>query len=241
MVAARWRQRVRMVVALLLGVAAALLARWADGRAGLSGLADLLRASCTLVLAGLLFWIQRRPAHGELRLDEPARTYYVPPRAGVSSVPLWTGFSAYAAVDIALDTGHERWRLGLAAFSGLVAVGTVLLGWRRAPGVELTPDGVTHRHLEREVFVPWAALDPVGRVGSGRGFGAISLPVQRPELLRGSGWGRNREQVATTELDLAPTRLAAVLRHYVTHPEDRAAIGTREELARLRQLLGDPA
>ncbi|MFC0004768.1 hypothetical protein [Micromonospora siamensis] len=239
--AARRRQRIRIVVALLLGGAAALLAHREEA---LGGSAGLLGPLPVLLFAGAILWVVwRRPGRGELRVDEQERAFYVPPRPGVGLAPVWAGYAAYQAVGSAFDAPRDRTSLAFAVLFGIFALGIAVGCWRRAPGVELTPDGITHRHLEREVFVPWAAVDPAGRVGtpSPRRVGAISLPIVRPELLRGRGWGRTRDQVGTAELDLAPARLAAVLRHYVTHPEDRSAIGTTGELARLRQRLDGPA
>ncbi|MBY8871609.1 hypothetical protein K7640_07090 [Micromonospora sp. PLK6-60] len=233
--AARRRQRIMVVSALVVGALVAPLAHWGYATGGPARLLGLLPLVLLLGAAVRLF--RARPGRGRLRVDVREHAFYVPPRAGVGFAPLLVGFATYQAVDTALRTSLPA----LVALFGTVAVGFAAICWRRAPGVEVTPEGITHRHLEREIFVPWAALDPAGRVGSPRGTGIISLPVNRPELLRVRGWGRNREAVAVTELDVAPTELAAVLRHYTTRPTERAAIGTDEEYARLRQLLDEAA
>ena len=48
-------------------------------------------------------------------------------------------------------------------------------------------------------------------------------------------WGRYRyESLPVGRVDVDPTFLTSVIRHYVEHPEHRAAIGTDTELARLQ-------
>ncbi|MET7468373.1 hypothetical protein ACFYON_12610 [Micromonospora sp. NPDC005686] len=49
--------------------------------------------------------------------------------------------------------------------------------------------------------------------------------------------GRDGTTVAVREVGAAPALIAGAIRHYLTHPEHRAAIGTREEYARLRRTL----
>ncbi|MEV0155275.1 hypothetical protein AB0H57_16245 [Micromonospora sp. NPDC050686] len=231
--AARRRQRVLIVSALVGGALLAPLVRWGYAVGGPAIMLGLL--PLVLLLGAVVRLLRARPGGRGLRVDAREGAFYVPPRAGFGFAPLVVGFATYQAVDTALRASSPT----LAALFGIVAVGIAAGCWRRAPGVEVTPEGITHRHLEREVFVPWAALDPAGRVGSPRGNGLISLPVSRPELLRIRGWARNREAVAVAELDAAPAELAAALRHYTTRPADRAAIGTDEEYARLRQVLDE--
>ena len=122
--------------------------------------------------------------------------------------------------------------------AGLAMTVLGLILWRRVPGVELTPDGIAHRRTERQWFVPWAALDPAGPVGFPREPGILALPIVRPELVTSSGLGRRGGLVVVRDVDTAPTEIAGAIRHYLTHPEARAAIGTAEEYTRLRAALG---
>ncbi|MBM0257730.1 hypothetical protein [Micromonospora sp. 4G55] len=235
--AALRRQRILIVVAITFGLLTGVAA---EGLRVVGGPLTLL----ALLPLGYFLWsavgsLRRPPSAAGLRIDERERVLYAAPREDAIFAPVMVGFWAYQAVDSWARADGDSFLVALAALFALFTVGFAVTFWQRAPGVELTPDGITHRRLERQWFVPWAAMDPTGLIGSPRATWAISLPVTRPGLIRhGRGWGRGRHVLSLRDVDVAPQLLAATIRHYLAAPEERAAIGTREGYDRLRRALG---
>lgn len=233
------RQRIAVTVALTVGLLWGTAAGWAV-RADDSG--ALLTLPPLLVLCWSLLRLFGRPSSAELRVAEQERAFFGPPNRGIGYRWLLLGFLAfqatYQAIHPAASTPDgRRWFLGL--LSGLFAVTLTVALWRRVPTVALTPDGITAGDPLRHLHVPWEALDPAARVRSPWQSGFLRLPVRRPELIRRRGIGvRRAVAMETRELDVGPELLAAAAAHYAAHPEHRAAIGTPEEHARLRRVLG---
>ncbi|MEH0937483.1 hypothetical protein [Micromonospora psammae] len=227
------RQRIAVVLAVVVGLLTSVGTGAGRGTAGLLALLPLV------VCVGLLVRQFRLPPSGDdLRMDERERALYAPPRAGVTLVPLLVGLGAYQTANSWPRAGDGSFRLALTVSFALLTVVFAVLFWRRVPGVQLTPEGITHRRHERQWFVPWADLDPAGRVGSPRGSGVVSLPLGRPGSSRDA---RGRGSVAVRDLDAAPERIAAAIRHYLTHSDERAEIGTPQGYARLRRALDGDA
>ncbi|HZM79337.1 MAG TPA: hypothetical protein VFC19_26700 [Candidatus Limnocylindrales bacterium] len=131
-------------------------------------------------------------------------------------------------------------QLGLVTVMGALSVAFAVLAWSMGTSaVELTPEGVMARTLWDRRTIPWEALAPGGPPRPGPRNGRIRLAFARPELVR-----RGRFRVPgkgdwiTAQLDVQPWLVADAIRWYVEHPEDRAAIGTEAEHARLLAALG---
>ncbi|MBQ1045498.1 MULTISPECIES: hypothetical protein [unclassified Micromonospora] len=237
--AALRRQRIGVAVAVVVGWLAAVVDMRAEEAGGPLVLVSLVPLAVLLVAA--VRELRRRPSRANLRMDEHERAFFAPPRATVGFLTVLTGFVLYRAIVSGDGAVEGSWDWGLAAFFLPFAIVFTALGWFRVPVVELTPEGITHGRHERRWFVPWAALDPQGQVGWRPGNRTISLPVARPDLIRaGRGVGRDGTTMAVREVDVAPALVAGAIRHYLTHSEHRAAIGTGAEYARLvRALAGE--
>ncbi|MFG3419737.1 hypothetical protein ACIBTZ_22590 [Micromonospora sp. NPDC049460] len=233
------RQRIAVTVALAVGLLWGVATGWAL-RTGDTG--ALLTLPPLLALCWSLLRLFGRPSTAELRVAEQERAFFGPPKHGIGYRCSLLGFLAFQATYQASHPAAStpdgwRWLLGL--LSGLFAVTLTVALWRRVPTVALTPDGITAGDPLRHLHVPWEALDPAVRVRSPRQSGFLRLPVRRPELIRHRGLGvRRAVAMETGELDVAPEPLVGAIRHYLAHPEHRAAIGTSEEYARLRRALG---
>jgi hypothetical protein len=183
----------------------------------------------------------------------------VPSRSGLGlepDVPL--GFTA-AIILLVLSTFGDRvvevWReVGALGDDGMIfldvvfaAVMTILhtvwaavlalhvaVAWRGF-AVEVTPEGVVVRAPLYRRLIPWAALAQGGPPRQPAGPKSVTLAVARPELVRQRGLPLF---CGTREWPDVPAGrhawlLADVIRWYVNHPEDRAAIGTEAERDRM--------
>ncbi|MEU5946902.1 hypothetical protein ABZ793_15235 [Micromonospora sp. NPDC047465] len=229
------RQRIAVAIALTVGLPWGTAAGWAV-RA--DGSAPVLTLLPLLLLIWSLVRVFGRPGDAELRVDERERAFFGPPKTRTSYRCVLLAFLAYQLTYQSVsDQDGLSW-----FFAGLSGAFTVILSvalWRQVPEVALTPAGITAGDPLRHTFVPWEALDPAAPVGSPRQSGFLRLPVRSPELVRHRGMvPRRRAIVETGELDVAPELLVGAVRHYAAHPEHRAAIGTPEEHARLRRVLG---
>ncbi|BCY07869.1 hypothetical protein L3i22_029570 [Actinoplanes sp. L3-i22] len=113
-----------------------------------------------------------------------------------------------------------------------------LLYWRTlwsGDGITLTPAGVHADKARGTVTFPWEALDqakpPVVESNE------LEIAYRRPELVKATGLLVFREWLTIGSVPL-PT-IAAALRHYLAHPEDRAGIGTTAGHERLFRAIAD--
>ncbi|MDG4803076.1 hypothetical protein [Micromonospora sp. WMMD980] len=223
--AALQRQRTTMLVALLVGLAAGLLSRWADSRGTLPSLLAMIPP---LAVIALVFReLRSHPVTGDLRVDEPGAVFFAPPRHRLGFPPVIAAWMVVVAVD-----GIGPLPLTVLLAATLVAL--VVTHWIRIPLVALDPAGV-RVGSSGALVVPWDALDPAA-VAVGRG-GRVRLVVARPERVEPRRSGRSEIDLPVRDLAVAPALLVAAIRHYVIHPEHRPAIGTTAEHARLRQEL----
>ncbi|MEU5726824.1 PH domain-containing protein [Micromonospora sp. NPDC047738] len=210
---------------LALGMASSLLALVILGRVGLTGLRRPWRRPVRLVAVGPgLLRVPAAPAFGWL----VAGLVLLLP---VFDVPL------AGAVDLLRDPEGPPGPLGyllaaapllLAALWLLPVVLLVVAVFGDRPRVDLTPAGLEIREQFGRRRIPWEALAP-GTPVRQRSGASLLLRVVRPELIEGRGlvWS----PVAAPRLWLGwlpvhPWFLADVLRFYVDHTEERAAIGT---------------
>ncbi|MCW3843506.1 hypothetical protein ONA70_25715, partial [Micromonospora yasonensis] len=103
-------------------------------------------------------------------------------------------------------------------------------------GLRLRPDGLWWRSAFQSVHVPWPALAPDGPPRPDLQATHLTLAYARPELVRRHGLRRRVDRIPVGRVH--PWFLTDVIRHYVAHPEHRAAIGTEEERRRLLGVLG---
>ncbi|GAA3757948.1 hypothetical protein [Micromonospora maritima] len=132
--------------------------------------------------------------------------------------------SAEAGIDTTIDAVLGVLWLALIALVVRAAV--------RGHDVRLDPEGLHVTGLLGSRTVPWAA-GPAAEAPGDDGRSSIRLPltVARPELVRRHGLVVGRPRLPTDGVDAR--FLAAVISHYVAHPQHRSAIGTPEEYRRL--------
>jgi hypothetical protein len=100
------------------------------------------------------------------------------------------------------------------------------------PRLELDPGGLTIREM-RSRRIAWDQLAPGGPLPPAkRRQGELTLRFTGPSYY-GLPPG---DRIPISWMDVDPAFLANAIRHYVEHPEHRAAIGTAEELSRLELL-----
>lgn len=115
----------------------------------------------------------------------------------------------------------------------LVAAAAALLSWCDLPRLELRPDGVRVRRL-RSAATPWAALRRGTPLRPRRNDQILALPVDNPDLVSPL-FAKN--PLIPLGWDADPWFVADTIRWYVDHPQDRPALGTEAELARLQERL----
>ncbi|MEW2331164.1 hypothetical protein AB0880_25560 [Micromonospora chersina] len=117
------------------------------------------------------------------------------------------------------------------ALSWLVLVALLLVEAWRGHEVQLRPGGIRHRWVLGSLTVPWEAL-PAAQVAPGADRPSrLRMAFAKPLLVRRRGIPWSRNELRTDGVDAR--FLAAAIRHYVRHPEQRAAIGAQAEYRRL--------
>ncbi|SBT51539.1 hypothetical protein [Micromonospora auratinigra] len=235
--AALRRQRATVLIALGVGLGTGLLLFWAKGVGGFVALLAPLPALAFVVLT--LWHLFRAPGTAELRVDPGSRSFFSAPRRLPTLLAVLSGWLAFQAVDGVRQADEDRVLVLLAALAALVCVMSVLVSWSRVPFVAVTPEGLSIGAPRPQAVVPWVTLDQQAPARPPNGIDTVlRLTVTRPELTRRAGWwARKPFFVPVRELEVAPALLVDAIRYYVAHPEHRAAIGTPEEYARLRQAL----
>ncbi|MFU8852985.1 hypothetical protein ACNAW0_18645 [Micromonospora sp. SL1-18] len=193
-----------------------------------------------LAAAYLTYRLLRRPSRAQLRLATSA--FYAPPRGPVALPVAVTTWLLYLVI---YDDGEQQrdapWALLFAALAVGMAGFVLSRQWRNVALIDLTPEGIGMGWPRRSAFVPWSALDlhhPIYALDHDR---ALRLPLARPDLVhRRFGRRRDEHSPGLGDIDVAPSFLAAAVRHYARYPEYRAAIGTPEEYNRLRSALAAP-
>ncbi|WP_146604007.1 hypothetical protein [Micromonospora deserti] len=106
----------------------------------------------------------------------------------------------------------------------------VVEAWR-GHGVQFHPHGVRQSSALGSLTVPWEAL-PTAQIPPGADRPSwLRMAFTEPQLVRRRGIPWSRKALRTDNVDAG--FLAAVIRHYVCHPERRAAIGSQAEYERL--------
>jgi hypothetical protein len=112
--------------------------------------------------------------------------------------------------------------VSLLAVGVFVAVAAAFLVVRR-PQLLLDSEGLTIRRLWSNTRLPWDELAPGGPLPPAKKQRQLQLfrkpPPNYPNYVPA-------EAIPVGRLDIDPAFLATAIRHYVEHPESRAAIGT---------------
>ncbi|MEU9824785.1 hypothetical protein [Micromonospora chersina] len=121
--------------------------------------------------------------------------------------------------------------------SWLALIALLLVEAWQGHGVQLRPDGVRHRWVLGSLTVPSQAL-PTTHVAPGADRPSrLRMAFGEPLLVRRRGIPWSWNALRTDSVDAR--FLAAAIRHYVGHPEHRAAIGSDGEYRRLLAQLAD--
>jgi hypothetical protein len=118
----------------------------------------------------------------------------------------------------------------------------LVVGAWRGMGVHLRPEGLRWRQPTGSISVPWEALAPGYPLRPAIRAGTLALTYARPELVRRRGLVLSQRLLRIDTVHA--WFIADAIRHYVTHPECRAAMGTEAEYRRLlhtmRNGMADP-
>ncbi|WP_406072330.1 hypothetical protein [Micromonospora sp. NBC_01638] len=191
----------------------------------------LLFLAMTLLLLAIIA-MGIRPAYFVVRPQTPAFATPAPAwkvlfalgylgsaSAHIGAMVRWTRQGTESTFDVVLGV---PW-LVLAAL-------LVIEAWR-GHGVQLYPHGLRQSSPLGSLTVPWEAL-PAPRIppSADRPYW-LRMAFAEPQLVRRRGIPWSRKALRTDNVDAG--FLAAVIRHYVSHPEHRAAIGSQAEYERL--------
>lgn len=117
-----------------------------------------------------------------------------------------------------------------------MVLAALLVAWAwRGHGVRLHPSGVRQTWALGSVTVPWEALlaPQIPSAADRRLW--LGMRIAEPQLVRRRGIPQSRRATGRDNIDAG--FLAAVIGHYLVHPEHRAAIGSQAEYERLRAAL----
>ncbi|PWU53733.1 hypothetical protein DLE60_05475 [Micromonospora globispora] len=242
--------RFRVTAALVLAAAAGALAvfterapgSWLDLLLGPVPLLLALSAFVTAVLSARRPW--RRPAllvwpeDGRLRVTPaPGFGWFV-----AGEILLLTGLTVPVVDgqmlhDPAASASYDFLDVGLAVLAAVLIVVLAAAVFQGRPRIDLAPAGIEVREPLGRRTVPWTALAPgtPARQPSAR---KLVLTVARPELVHRRGLVRRAPVLELTWLRVQPWFLTDVLRWYVDHPQERAALGTEAGNERLCRALG---
>ncbi|RAO52208.1 hypothetical protein LUPAC06_05986 [Micromonospora saelicesensis] len=145
--------------------------------------------------------------------------YLGPASTRIDALARSTRQGALSAFDVVFDV---LW-VGLAAL-------VVTWAWR-GHGVRLHPYGVRQTWALGSRTVPWEALLAPQITSAADRQLWLGMKITEPQLVRWRGIPQSRGATRRDNIDAG--FLAAVIGHYVAHPEHRAAIGSEAEYARL--------
>ncbi|MBM0225070.1 MULTISPECIES: hypothetical protein [Micromonospora] len=192
----------------------------------------LLFLAVALLVLAILSW-QTRPAYFVVQPQIPA--FGTPVPAWKVFLPLCSLAPFSAEVGALMRSARQGtpWTPEsiLLPVSWLLLVALLVVEAWRGYGPQLRPHGVQQRTVLGSLIVPWEALPvaqtplPVGPPST------LWLAYAQPQLVRRRGIPWSRHALRTDNVDA--WFLAAAIRHYVCHPDRRAAVGSHEEYQRL--------
>lgn len=140
--------------------------------------------------------------------------------------PDWDGDPGWDRMSRTLDV--------LAVIQVALAALLVAAAWRGS-GVWLRPEGLMQRNPLGSATVPWDALSPSSLPPTTPSALSLRLVYARPELVRRRGLEISRRRIRTDTVNAL--FLVHTLHYYLTHPEQRQAIGTEPGYANLLRVL----
>ncbi len=232
-VTVRYRRPI-LTIALVLAVVLAVGRRLSDQLGSILGIATILAGMLALSLAILALL---RPRQAVFLVKPEVRAFATEPSA--FQVYIAVAYMFLASLPLGardLDEiygGHPSMVLPLLL---LVGVGVHVAGGWRGVSVELRPDGICQRDFTGSLMVPWEALAPGRPSQPAVRASTMALTYAQPDLVRRRGilpHGRRRLRID----NIHPWFIADTIRHYVDHPQHRAAIGEPAEYQRLLHAL----
>ncbi|SCG43669.1 hypothetical protein [Micromonospora inositola] len=217
------------VVTAAVGLVLALLLQQRNPRT----LASLVTVFGLVLLVPLVMssriWGRSRPAM--LVVDPQRRSFRAPSSAPEVYLAATTAVLPCLQVAMLWSYSAEGRALYLStcvAWTFLAAV-RVADAWR-GTRLHLRPEGIEERGTVSSLVVPWDAVDAGRLHRPPLRAQHLALPFAQPGLVRRRGLGWNKRLSIDS---VHPWFIADALRHYVEHPEHRAAIGTPDEYQRL--------
>jgi hypothetical protein len=181
----------------------------------------------SLLIAG--HW--RRPARFDLKDGQFVAPHYAA-AAGFVVIGLFVVGASVVPIQRQGDAMGVTHLVGVRviafAIVGLLTAAAIAFAVIERPRVHLDPRGLTIRHLRTVTHVAWDQLLHGGPPAPSRRARHLMVYLKAPV-----GWPVG-VGIPIAWLEVEPAFLAAAIRHYAEHPENRAAIGSGEELARLQ-------
>jgi hypothetical protein len=176
--------------------------------------------------------LAQRPAVFIVRPEKPS--FSTPPSFSVVAIALLFMFMASGHVgSLVVAVRSHDIPLEKAVFAILWTAGSCLVlpaAWHGL-GVHLRPEGLRWRDLTGSVSVPWEAIAPGYPLRPAVRAGTLALTYDRPELVCRRGLVLSQQLLRIDNVHA--WFIADAVRHYVNHPDRRAAIGTEGEYRRL--------
>ncbi|SCG43659.1 hypothetical protein [Micromonospora inositola] len=227
----RYRRPI-LTVALVLAVVLAVVRQLSPTLGLILAIATSLTGVLVLLLALALLAL-RRPRPAAFLVKPEVRAFATEPSA--VQIYLAVGLTFVASSQLLTIGTFHRVSVGLVLvlqFLLLVAIGIQLAASWRGSSIELRPDGVYQRDFVGSLMVPWEALAPGRPSRPAVRASTLALTYAQPDLVRRRGilplgWRRLRTD------NIHPWFIADTIRHYVDHPQHRAAIGEPAEYQRL--------
>lgn len=233
----------RVVLAVALALSAGYpVGQWfaSPGDGALSDLSffGLLAAVVISLVLLIVTSLAQRPAVFIVRPEESS--FSTPPSFPVVATALLFTFAASGHVGSLVVSAKSHDNLlekAALAVLWMAGAGLLLTGAWRGLGVHLRPEGLRWREPTGSVSVPWEAIAPGHPYRPAVRAGTLTLTYGRPELVRRRGLVLSRRLLRIDNVHA--WFIADAIRHYVTHPDRRAAIGTEGEYRRLLHAMRD--
>jgi hypothetical protein len=199
-------------------------------------------AALALVLGAVVGFVSRVRAPARFEVDAARHAFRTPPGAAA----VFVVFFMLAGVAFFAEAGGWSWAhddrdggwIAVMALIGVPVLSFTALVWRGI-GIALTAEGIHARRETGSAFIPWTALSPEQPAPAAPPDDYhLDLTVTDPGLVTHTGLIRRPNRIAFE--GIRPAFAAAAIRHYVTHPAERATIGTEPGHRRLVDLLEIP-
>ncbi|SDS85392.1 hypothetical protein [Actinoplanes derwentensis] len=193
-------------------------------------------AAVALILGAVVSVALRWRGTAGFEVDAERRVFRTPRQAppvfvGLFMIGAWAGFATIGGWLWAHGDPDRGWiPFVLAMTAGVLVAGP--FAWR-GTGFALSADGIRADRPAGRVVIGWAALAP-GPITHAEQH--LDLTIADPAQITRQGVAWRPRRLAFEQM--TPEFAAAVVRHYVEHPGDRAGIGTEAEHRRLTEMFG---